>query len=116
MNSTFTVWKRADTDGGSTEGSDPASGQDAGVRQSIVLKGPTQDHGGNQAATKKAVRKSSYKKVTSAMSSMKKFFVKKVYGSNTAKTPAPAQQIEDNQSEVSAQQAEAAGVPSRASG
>ena len=47
MNSTFTVWKRADTDGGSTEGSDPASGQDAGVRQSIVLKGPTQDHGEN---------------------------------------------------------------------
>ena len=91
MNSTFTVWKRADTDGGSTEGTDSPSGQDPRNRQSIVLKGPTKDHGGDSATTKKGGRKSGYKKVTSVLGSMKKFVVKKVYGSATTKTPTPAQ-------------------------
>ena len=83
MNSTMTVWKRADTDGGSTEGTDSSGGQleDPRLRQSIVLKGPTQDHGESAVTNKKVGRKSGYKKMTSVMSSMKKFVVKKVYGS-----------------------------------
>ena len=85
MNSTLTVWKRQDTDDGSTEGTDRSGGQSEEVknRQSIMLRGPTQDHGESSAATKKSTRKSNYKKVTSIMSSMKKFVIKKVYGSTT---------------------------------
>ena len=82
MNSTFTVWKRADTDSGSTEGTDSPGRHpdDIKNRQSIVMKGPRGDHGNEAAATKKAPRKGGYKRVASAMSSMKKFVVKKVYG------------------------------------
>ena len=85
MNATLTVWKRADTDGGSTEGTESSGGQaeDPRIRQSIVLKGPTQDHGESSSAKKKTGRKSGYKKMTSVMSSMKKFVIKKVYGSTT---------------------------------
>ena len=87
MNSTFTVWKRTDTDGGSTEGTDspPSHSEDVKNRQSVIMKGPRGDHGGESAASKKPQRKTGYKRVTSAMSSMKKFMVKKVYGTGEVK-------------------------------
>ena len=123
MNSTFTVWKRSDTDGGSTEGSNSPGThpEDVKNRQSVVMKGPRGDHGGEAAASKKPPRKSSYKRVTSVMSSMKKFMVKKVYGTGEVKIDqkknlAPAQNIQyEEAGEVSHQEAEAAGVPTSAS-
>ena len=81
MNSTFTVWKGNDT--GSTEGTDSPGRhpEDVRTRQSIVLRGLRQDHGDETATTKKSdKKKSGIKKVGSIMSSMKKFVVKKVYG------------------------------------
>ena len=88
MNSTFTVWKRSETDSGSTEGTDSPGRHESDVknRQSVVMKGPRGDHGGDSAATKKPTRKSGYKRVTSVMSSMRKFVVKKVYGAEAVKS------------------------------
>ena len=85
------------------------------------MKGPRGDHGVEAAASKKPPRKSGYKRVTSVMSSMKKYMVKKVYGTGEVKIDqkknlAPAQNIPyEEAGEVSVQEAEAAGVPTSAS-
>ena len=80
------------------------------------MKGPRGDHGGDAASTKKSTKKSGYKRVTSVMSSMKKFVVKKVYGTGDVKVTTgksetnPAQDLQEV-GEVSDKEAEAAGVP-----
>ena len=112
----MTVWKPADTD--STEGTDsPGRQDDFKNRQSIVLKGPRQDQGNSSSPVKKTGGYSRYKRVASVMSSMKKYVVKKVYGTSSTKTKenTPVHQ-NDSQKEVSTQEAESAGLPSQTTG